>query len=94
MTELASGAIMQSTPSRSKLGDADETPAIVIVGWPAKATVFHPCRSTRCCRLGCQPRLMLNVIFRIRLAGRLRRVWRWRSSKGLNAGLGCWNCPL
>jgi hypothetical protein len=25
MTELASGAIMQSTPSRSKLGEADET---------------------------------------------------------------------
>jgi hypothetical protein len=45
MTELASGAIMQSTPSQSKLGEADETPAIIIVGWPAKATIFHPCRS-------------------------------------------------
>jgi hypothetical protein len=45
MTELASGAIMQSTPAESKLGEADETSAIVIVGWPAKASVFHPCRS-------------------------------------------------
>ena len=46
MTELASGAIMQSTPSQSKLSEADETAAIVIVGWPAKATVIHPCRSS------------------------------------------------
>jgi hypothetical protein len=45
MTELASGAIMQSTPSQSKLREADETPAIIIVGWTAKATIFHPCRS-------------------------------------------------
>jgi hypothetical protein len=45
MTELASGAIMQSTPSQSKLSEADETAAIVIVGWPGKATVIHPCRS-------------------------------------------------
>jgi hypothetical protein len=81
MTELASGAIMQSTPSQSKLSEADETAAIVIVGWPAKATAFHSCRSTRCCRLGCQPRLMLNVIFGIRLAGRFRRAWRCGGQK-------------
>ena len=31
--------------------------------------------------IGCRPRLMLNVIFRIRLAGRFRRVWRWRLSR-------------
>ena len=36
---------------------------------------------SKCCQLGCQPRLMLNVIFRIRVAGRLRRVWRWRLSR-------------
>jgi hypothetical protein len=42
MTELASGAIMHSTPSQSKLGDADETPAIVIVGWPAKGDRLSP----------------------------------------------------
>jgi hypothetical protein len=55
MTELASGAITQSTPSQSKLGEADEAPAIVIVGWPAKASVSHPCRSVW--RGYCCPRL-------------------------------------
>jgi hypothetical protein len=26
------------------LVEADETPAVVIIGWPAKATVLHPRR--------------------------------------------------
>jgi hypothetical protein len=44
MTELASGAITAVDTVTIELGEADETPAIVIVTWPAKATVFHPCR--------------------------------------------------
>jgi hypothetical protein len=48
MTELASGAIMQSTPSQSMLGEADETPAIVIIGWPARDRLSPmPFRLTR-----------------------------------------------
>ena len=49
--------------------------------------------STRCCQLGCQPRLMLNVIFRIRLAGRFRRVWRWRLSKASTLGSAVGTAP-
>ena len=41
MTELASGAITAVDTVTIELGEADETPAIVIVRWPAKATVFH-----------------------------------------------------
>ena len=44
MTELASGAITAVDTVTSELGEAVETPAIVIVRWPAKATVFHPRR--------------------------------------------------
>jgi hypothetical protein len=41
MTELTSGAITAVDTVTMELGEADETPAIVIVRWPAKATVFH-----------------------------------------------------
>ena len=41
MTELASGAITAVDTVTIELGEADETPAIVIVRWPAKATVFR-----------------------------------------------------
>jgi hypothetical protein len=40
MTELASGAITALDTVTIELGEADETSAIVIVRWPAKATVF------------------------------------------------------
>jgi hypothetical protein len=42
MTELASGAITAVDTVTIELGEPDETSAIVIVTWPAKATVFHP----------------------------------------------------
>jgi hypothetical protein len=42
MAELASGAITAVDTVTIELGDADETPAIVIVTWPAKATVVRP----------------------------------------------------
>ena len=45
MTELASGAITAVDTVTIELGEADEPPAIIIVGWPAKPTLFHPCRS-------------------------------------------------
>ena len=44
MTELASGAITAVDTVTIEPGGADETPAIIIVRWPAKATVFHPHR--------------------------------------------------
>jgi hypothetical protein len=51
MTELASGAITAVDTVTIELGEADETPSIVIVTWPAKATVFHP-RHFRLARIG------------------------------------------
>ena len=50
MTELANGAITTVDTVTIELGEAVETPAIVIVRWPAKATVFHP-RRIRLARL-------------------------------------------
>jgi hypothetical protein len=44
MTELASDAITAVDTVTIELGEADETSAIAIVRWPAKATVFHPRR--------------------------------------------------
>jgi hypothetical protein len=40
MTELASGAITALDTVTIELGEADETSAVVIVRWAAKATVF------------------------------------------------------
>ena len=44
ITELASGAITADDTLTIELIEADETPAVVIVRWPAKPTVFHPRR--------------------------------------------------
>jgi hypothetical protein len=55
MTELASGAITAVDTVTSELGEAVETPAIVIVRWPAKATVFP--RAVSVWRGYCCPRL-------------------------------------
>jgi hypothetical protein len=42
--ELASGAITAVDTIAIELVEADETPAVVIVRWPAKPTILHPRR--------------------------------------------------
>ena len=42
MTGLTSGAITAVYTVTIELVEADENPAVVIVRWPAKPTVFHP----------------------------------------------------
>ena len=44
VTELASSQITPSDTLAIELVEADETPAVVIVRWPLKATVCHPRR--------------------------------------------------
>jgi hypothetical protein len=44
ITQLASGAITATDTITIELVEADETPAVIIVGWPAKPTVLHPRR--------------------------------------------------
>jgi hypothetical protein len=44
ITELASGAISATDHLTIELVEADETPAVVIVRWPVKASVIHPHR--------------------------------------------------
>ena len=44
ITELASSPINASATIIVELVEADETPAVVIVRWPAKPTVIHPRR--------------------------------------------------
>ena len=44
VTQLASGAITATDTITVELIEADETPAVVIVRWPDKATVLHPRR--------------------------------------------------
>jgi hypothetical protein len=44
ITELASGAITAADHIVIELVEADETPAVIIVRWPVKATVMHPRR--------------------------------------------------
>ena len=44
ITELAAGQITAAETITVELVEADETPAVVIVRWPAKPTVFHPRR--------------------------------------------------
>ncbi len=44
ITQLASGAITAVDVLTIELVDADETPAVVIVRWPAKPTILHPGR--------------------------------------------------
>ena len=44
ITELASGAITAADSITIELVEADETPAVVIIRWPAKPSVIHPHR--------------------------------------------------
>jgi hypothetical protein len=44
ITELASSQISTVDTITIELVAADETPAVVIIRWPAKATVLHPRR--------------------------------------------------
>jgi hypothetical protein len=44
VTELARGAITAVDTITIELVEADETPAVVIVRWPVKASVIHPYR--------------------------------------------------
>ena len=45
ITELASGQIDGRDIITVELIEADEAPAVIIVRWPSKPTVFHPRRS-------------------------------------------------
>jgi hypothetical protein len=44
VTELASGQITAVDSLTIELVEADETPAVVIIRWPAKPSVLHPRR--------------------------------------------------
>jgi hypothetical protein len=44
VTPLASGHITGADTITVELVEADETPAVVLIGWPAKPTVVHPRR--------------------------------------------------
>ena len=44
VTELAAGQINASGGITVELVEADETPAVVIIRWPAKPTMLHPRR--------------------------------------------------
>jgi hypothetical protein len=44
VTTLASGQITATDAITVELVEADETPAVVIVRWPVKASVLHPRR--------------------------------------------------
>jgi hypothetical protein len=44
ITELASGQLNGTAVITIELIEADETPALVIVRWPAKSSVPHPRR--------------------------------------------------
>jgi hypothetical protein len=44
ITQLASSQITASERILVELIEADETPAVIIVRWPAKPTVCHPRR--------------------------------------------------
>jgi hypothetical protein len=44
ITELASGQPTGSDSITIELVEADETPAVIIVRWPAKPTIIHPYR--------------------------------------------------
>ena len=46
VTELASGQITAVDSLTIELIEADETPAVVIIRWPARASVLHPQRFT------------------------------------------------
>jgi hypothetical protein len=42
VTELASGQLTATETLTVELIEANETPAVIIVRWPSKATVFIP----------------------------------------------------
>jgi hypothetical protein len=44
ITELATGQLTPTEAITVELIEADETPAVIIVRWPAKPTVIHPHR--------------------------------------------------
>lgn len=44
ITELASGQLTATETITVELIEADQTPAVVIVRWPSKPSVFHPRR--------------------------------------------------
>jgi hypothetical protein len=44
ITELASGQITATDQLTIELIEPNETPAVIIVRWPAKPTVLHPHR--------------------------------------------------
>ncbi|HEY9469566.1 MAG TPA: hypothetical protein VIQ76_08115 [Propionibacteriaceae bacterium] len=44
ITELANGAITATDSIIIELIETDETPAVVIVRWPVKASILHPLR--------------------------------------------------
>jgi hypothetical protein len=44
ITELASAQLNGTASITIELIEADEIPAVIIVTWPAKPTVFHPRR--------------------------------------------------
>jgi hypothetical protein len=44
VTELASGQLTSTETIIVELIETDETPAVVIVRWPSKPSVFHPRR--------------------------------------------------
>jgi hypothetical protein len=48
VTELASGQITSTESITVELVETDQTPAVVIVRWPSKATAFHPRPLPRC----------------------------------------------
>ena len=56
VTVLAEGQITPSDAIIVELVEADETPAVIIVRWPAKPTVFHP-RPFPCWRRHCRSHL-------------------------------------
>ena len=55
VTELAAGQINASGGITVELVEADETPAAVIIRWPAKPTVVHPLALPRYRRFDCPP---------------------------------------
>jgi hypothetical protein len=48
ITELATGQLTATDSITIELVEADETPAVVIITWPAKPTVLHPRRFPSC----------------------------------------------
>lgn len=44
ITQLATGQISATDTITVELVEADETPAVVIITWPAKPSILHPRR--------------------------------------------------